>query len=77
MTQLTITKETAVFDVLDQVPGAIELFRQHGINPAKECIFFARQIRLKDTPERCRVVDLDELILKLNVAMLKKGVTEI
>lgn len=77
MTQLAITKETAVFDVLDQVPGAIELFRQHGINPAKECIFFARQIRLKDTPERCRVVDLDELILKLNVAMLKKGATEI
>jgi len=77
MTQLTITKETAVFDVLDQVPGAIELFRQRGINPAKECIFFARQIRLKDTPERCRVADLDELILKLNVAMLKKGATEI
>jgi hypothetical protein len=77
MTQLTITKETAVFDVLDQVPGAIELFRQHGINPTKECIFFARQIRLKDTPERCRVADLDELILKLNVAVLKKGATEI
>lgn len=73
MTQLTITRETAVFDVLDQVPGAIEIFRQHGINPARECVFFARQIRLKDTPERCRVVDLDELIEKLNSALHKQG----
>lgn len=77
MTHLTITRETAVFDVLDHVPSAIELFRQHGINPAKECAFFARQIRLKDTPERCRVVDLDELILKLNMAMGKKCAAEI
>lgn len=73
MTQLTITRETAVFDVLDEVPGAIELFRQHGINPAKECVFFAQQIRLKDTPDRCRVVDLDELIQKLNAALHKQG----
>ena len=66
MIQPTITSEMTVFDVLDQVPGAIGLFQQHGVNPTGECAFFTKQIRLKDTPERCHVVDLDKLILKLN-----------
>lgn len=69
MAQQVITSEMTVFDVLDQVPRAIELFQQHGVNPAGECAFFTRQIRLKETPERCHVTDLDELILKLNVAL--------
>ena len=72
MIQPTITSEMTVFDVLDQVPGAIDLFQQHGVNPTGECTFFTTQIRLKDTPERCHVVDLDELILKLNAAMHEK-----
>ena len=49
MTQQTITAEMTVFAVLDRVPGAIELFQQHGVNPAGECAFFTRQIRLKET----------------------------
>ena len=69
MIQPTITSEMTVFEVLDQVPGAIELFQQHGVNPTRECALFTRQIRLKETPERCHVEDLDELILKLNAAL--------
>lgn len=76
MIQPTITSEMTVFDVLDQVPGAIELFQQHGVNPTGECAFFTRQIRLKDTPERCHVVDLDKLILKLNAAIHEKDATD-
>lgn len=73
MTSHLITEEMTVYDVLDLVPNAIELFEQHGINPTGQCAFFTRQIHLKDTPERCHVVDLDELIVKLNVAF---GVTK-
>ncbi|MCO5195622.1 MAG: hypothetical protein M9930_20370 [Anaerolineae bacterium] len=69
MTQQTITAEMTVFAVLDRVPGAIELFQQHGVNPAGECAFFTRQIRLKETPERCHVEDLDGLIFELNAAI--------
>lgn len=69
MTPQPITAEMTVYDVLDRVPGAIELFQQHGVNPTRECVFFTRQIRLKETPERCHVDDLDELILKLNAAL--------
>lgn len=72
MTQPTITDDITVFDVLNQVPSAIELFRQHGVNPAGECAFFTRQIRLKETPDRCHVDDLDELIQKLNAAVYKE-----
>lgn len=69
MTPQLITVEMTVYDVLDQVPGAIELFQQHGVNPTKECVFFTRQIRLRETPERCHLDGLDELILKLNAAL--------
>jgi hypothetical protein len=72
MIQPAITSEMTVFDVLDQVPGAIDLFQQHGVNPTGKCTFFTTQIRFKDTPERCHVVDWDELILKLNAAMHEK-----
>jgi len=69
MTPQLITAETTVYDVLDQVPRAIELFQQHGVNPTRECAFFTRQIRLKETPERCHLDGLDELILKLNASV--------
>jgi hypothetical protein len=69
MAQQSIMAEMTVYDVLDQVPGAIELFQQHGVNPTRECALFTRQIRLKETPECCHVDDLDELILKLNAAL--------
>lgn len=65
-----ITLEMTVFDVLDQVPGAIELFREHGVNPAAECGPLTRQIRLIDTPARCDLADLDLLVDKLNAALL-------
>lgn len=73
MIQAAITDEMTVFDILEQVPGAITLFQQHGVNPTRECSLFTRQIRLKDTPERCHVVDLDELILKLNTTIHEKN----
>lgn len=66
-----ITLEMTVFDVLDQVPGAIELFREHGVNPTAECGPLTRQIRLMDTPYRCHLVDLDLLVEKLNSALLR------
>lgn len=66
MAQEVITVETTVFDVLDQVPGAFDLFWQHGVNPAAECGPLTRQILLKETPDRCHLVDLDGLIAELN-----------
>lgn len=69
MIQPMITSEMTVVEVIDRVPGAIELFQQHGVNPTRECALFTRQICLKETPERCHLEDLDELIRKLNAAL--------
>jgi hypothetical protein len=66
-----ITLEMTVFDVLDQVPGAIELFREHGVNPTAECGPLTRQIRLIDTPHRCHLADVDLLVEELNSALLE------
>lgn len=66
-----ITKEMTVFDVLDRVPGAIELFREHGVNPTAECGPLTRQIRLIDTPDRCDLANLDLLVDKLNTALVE------
>jgi hypothetical protein len=66
-----ITVEMTVFEVLDQVPGAIELFRAHGVNPTAACGPLMRQIRLIDTPDRCDLADLYLLVEKLNGALLE------
>ena len=66
-----ITPEMTVFAILDQVPGAIDLFREHGVNPTTECGPLTRQILLIDTPDRCDIVDLDLLVDELNVALLE------
>lgn len=58
-----------VFEVLERVPGALEMFREHGIYPTAECGPLTRQIRLVETPDRCHVEDLAELIDKLNTAL--------
>lgn len=69
MNEPVITIEMTVFDVLEQVPGAIELFRLHGVNPAGECGPLTREIRLIDTPMCCHLDDLDGLIIELTSAL--------
>lgn len=71
MRHQTVTKEMTVFEALELVPGAIELFRAHGVNPAGECGPLTREIALGDTPERCHLEDLAELIGELNAALQK------
>jgi len=69
MKERTVTVEMSVFDALECVPGAIELFRLHGVNPTGECGPLTREIRLIDTPTHCHLDDLDGLIIELTAAL--------
>lgn len=69
MKRRAVTKEMTVYEVLGCVPGAIELFRRHGVNPTGECGPLTREIRLIDTPIRCHLDDLDGLIIELTTAL--------
>lgn len=66
-----ITKETTVHEALERVPGAAALFEEHGVRPAPQCGPMMRVVRLKDTPDKCYVRDLDRLIDKLNQRLLQ------
>lgn len=74
MSQTIITPEMTVFEVLQIIPNASEIFRLYGVNPSAQCGPLLRSIRMKDAPVRCSLQDLDELIEELN-AILRDGVT--
>lgn len=64
-----ITEEMLVAEVLQQVPGAGELFRQHGVDPVKHCGPLTYTTHLAETPDVCRLYDLDGLLLELNAVL--------
>lgn len=72
MTEPTIIEEMLVAEVLQQVPGAAELFRQHGVDPIKHCGPQIHIIHLAETPDVCRLRDLDGLLLELNAVLQAK-----
>lgn len=76
MAQTLITEEMTVFDVLQLIPNASEIFRLYGVNPSVQCGPLLRSIRLKDAPVRCSLQDLDELIEELN-AVLHDGIASV
>jgi len=76
MTQSIITEEMTVFDVLQLIPNANEIFRLYGVNPSAQCGPLLRSIRLKDAPVRCSLQDLEELIEELN-AVLRDGIASV
>lgn len=76
MSQAVITPEMTVFEVLQLVPNANEIFRLYGVNPSAQCGPLLRSIRLKETPVRCSLQDLDELIEELN-AVLESGLSSV
>ena len=71
MSQLMITEEMTVFEILQLVPNANEIFRLYRVNPSSQCGPLLRSIRLKEAPLRCNLQDLDELIEQLNAVLQK------
>jgi len=69
MTVPAITEEMLVAEVLQQVPGAAELFHQHGVDPVKHCGPQTRIVHLTETPDVCRLRDLDGLLSEFNAAL--------
>ena len=69
MIEPAITDEMLVAEVLQQIPEAAELFRQHGVDPVKHCGPQTRIVHLAETPNACRLRDLDGLLLGLNAAL--------
>jgi hypothetical protein len=72
MTQPLVTLEMTIFEILELVPQANEIFRLYGANPSAQCGPLLRSIRLKEAPLRCGLQDLDELLEELNAVLLKQ-----
>lgn len=60
------SKETLVGDVLEVHPAPVPIFEDYGVNPIRECGTNIYTIKLRETPDRCHVDDLDGLISRLN-----------
>ena len=67
MTQHVITTAGRIADVLEQVPGALDLFSRHGVDPRASCGAQTHHIHLRDAA-RCGLVNLDGLIEELRTA---------
>lgn len=61
-----ITGDMTVAKVLEVHPDPVPIFEEHGVNPTQECGTNIYTILLKETPEKCFVDDLDELVRDLN-----------
>ena len=67
MTQRVITAARRIADVLEEVPGAVDVFSRHGVDPRASCGAQTHHIHLRDAA-RCGLVDLDGLIEELRTA---------
>lgn len=66
MGERTISEETTVAKALELHPDAEPIFEDYGVNPTRDCGPNIYTIKLKETPEKCFVDDLDGLISDLN-----------
>lgn len=61
-----ITGDMTVAEVLEVHPDPVPIFERHGVNPTQDCGPNIYTIHLKETPEKCFVDNLDELIRDLD-----------
>ncbi len=63
---MEITRESVVWDVLEQMPEARDLFAGHGCEIDDECTDQAMENSLDVAETVCHLKDIDGLILELN-----------
>lgn len=62
---MLITTATTVKEILDQHPGAIEVFEDHGVSIPIECDDCILDTELELCESMCHIDDLDGLIVDL------------
>ena len=67
MTREVIMPARRIADVLEQVPGAVDLFSRHHVDPRASCGAQTHHIQLRDAA-KCGLVDLGGLIEELRTA---------
>lgn len=60
-----ITRSTTVKEILDQRPGAVQIFENHGVNVPTECDECILDTELDLCDSMCHIDDLEGLILDL------------
>ncbi len=64
-----ITTDTFVADALERVPGALELFIAHGVDPTCDCGISTRVVTLAEAERRCGLRDAEGLAAELNARL--------
>ncbi len=64
-----ITTDTLVADALEQVPGALDLFIAHGVDPTCDCGISTRVVTLAEAERRCGLRDVEGLAAELNARL--------
>lgn len=68
MSEEMITEEWTVAEALRCAPDALGLFQKYGVNPITDCGPNRTILHLGETPERCKIEQLEALIADLNAA---------
>lgn len=69
MAEEIITGDMTVAEVLGRVPGCLRIFEEHGVNPRTACGPNIHILGLDETPARCGLEELEQMIADLNAAV--------
>lgn len=62
--------KNSIQEIIDNYPGAIEVFKMHGVDVEDGCLFSVRHLPVEECTELCGVEDLDRIIEDINACLL-------